>query len=136
MHICCLNLGGVCTATYDCLRNWLDNCPFDVVLLQEIHFGMGRESLHWHSRGWSFITSVDPVARFSGVVVLIRNTIAHTDCIRYQELVKDRLLHVRLFPTQKVACVCRIGGIYKPINFSDSRQLFSVLGVFTTPVHP
>ena len=106
MRVCCLNLGGVCTATHDCLRNWLDGCPFDVVLLQEIHFGVGRESLHWHSRGWSFITSVDPMARFSGVAVLIRNTIAHTDCIRYQELVKGRLLHVRLFPTQKVAAPC------------------------------
>ena len=63
---------------------------------------MGRESSQWQSRGWSFRTSVDPAVRFSGVAVLIRNTIANTDCIRYQELVKGRLLHVRLFPSEKV----------------------------------
>ena len=32
------NFGGVCTATYDNFCCWLENCSYDVILLQEVHF--------------------------------------------------------------------------------------------------
>ena len=97
VRVCSLNLGGVCSTTYDNFRNWLDTCSFAIVLLQEVHHGMGKESTQWQSKEWHFIVSSDPAVRFSGVAVLIRTTIAYDECIRYHELVKGRLLRVRIF---------------------------------------
>ena len=102
IRICSLNLGGVCSSTYDNFRNWLDTCPFDMVLLQEVHHGLGEETTQWLSKDWHFIVSPDPAVRFSGVAVIIKNTVTNEDCIRFHEIIKGRLLHVRIFPSGKL----------------------------------
>ena len=101
LRICSQNLGGICAATYDGFCNWLNTCPYDMVFIQEVHFGLGRESSQWSDRHWHTIVSVDPGTRFSGVAVFIRKTFAHDDCIRFNEIIKGRLLHVRIFPSVK-----------------------------------
>ena len=102
IRICSLNLGGVCSSTYDNFRNWLDTCPFDMVLLQEVRHGLGKDTTQWLSKDWHFIVSPDPAVRFSGVAVIIKNTVTNEDCIRFHEIIKGRLLHVRIFPSGKL----------------------------------
>ena len=46
LRVCCHNLGGICTATYDGFCHWLETCSFDLVMVQETHFGLGKESTH------------------------------------------------------------------------------------------
>ena len=54
------NVGGLDSVTYDTLMQWLPSAPFDVVCLQEIHHGLGKESTQWAAAGWRYVTSVDP----------------------------------------------------------------------------
>ncbi|CAE7225720.1 unnamed protein product [Symbiodinium sp. CCMP2592] len=91
-----LNVGGLDATTFDCLMAWLPNAPYDIIALQEIHHGLGKESSHWSSAGWTFITSVDPSSRFQGLATLVRQDFQGAAEIHHKEIKPGRLLHVRL----------------------------------------
>ena len=55
-----LNIGGMDMTVYDILQTWLQEQACDVLVVQEIHCGLGKESNQWHGNGWNVITSVDP----------------------------------------------------------------------------
>ena len=95
------NLGGVCTATYDNFCCWLENCNYDVILLQEVHFGLGRSSMQWETPEWNIATSIDPDTRFAGVVICIRKSLASSDQIKVNEVKLGRLLHLRVYPLEQ-----------------------------------
>ena len=86
LRICTYNAGGLDTTAFDLLINWLQTCPYDVVVLQEIHHGMGKESNQSASKGLQFLTSVDPSTRFQGLAILLRATLAPEYDIRFQEI--------------------------------------------------
>ena len=118
LRVCSLNLGGVCTAPYYCLCNWLESCSYDMVLLQETHHGMGKEAPQWQTKSWHCIASAHPAIQLSGVAALVRKSIAREDCVRFQELVRGRrrLLHVRIFPSamkEEPGCSIDILRIYQ-----------------------
>ena len=81
---------------FDCFMSWLPDSPYDVIALQEIHHGLGKQSSQWEAGGWTFITSVDPNVRFQGLAVLIRKTFQGTAELHHREIKAGRLLHVRL----------------------------------------
>ena len=85
---------------YDILQDWLQTQTFDILILQEIHHGLGKDSNQWHSRGWNVITSVDPSSRFQGIAVFIRSSVAPSAELKHCELIQGRLLHVRMAVTQ------------------------------------
>ena len=95
------NIGGMDTVAYDNLMNWLQQNPCDILLLQEIHHGLGKTSSQWTSGGWHVITSVHAEKRFQGVAVFINANLIGALDIKYVELVAGRLLHVR-FPLSGV----------------------------------
>ena len=95
------NIGGMDTVAYDSLMNWLQQNPCDILLLQEIHHGLGKTSSQWTSGGWHVITSVHAEKRFQGVAVFINANLIGALDIKYVELVAGRLLHVR-FPLSGV----------------------------------
>ena len=92
------NLGGICQATFDNFSNWLEHSPYDIVLLQEIHFGVGKTSNEWQTKHWHIITSVQTDVRFAGVAVCVRRSLATGQHVKYQEVLPGRLLHVRVYP--------------------------------------
>ena len=92
------NLGGICQATFDNFSCWLEHCPYDVVLLQEIYFGMGKTSNEWQTKHWRIITSVQSEVRFAGVAVCVRRNVVSEQHVKYQEVLAGRLLHVRVYP--------------------------------------
>ena len=69
-------------------------------MVQETHFGLGKESTQWTSKDWHCIVSVDSDKRFSGVAIFLRRSVAPDDCIKFQEIIKGRLLHARVFPSR------------------------------------
>ena len=81
----------------DYLMNWLKTDPCDVLLLQETHHGLGRESSRWTTAGWHVITSVCPSKRHQGLAVFIKESLVDSADIKFQEPAVGRLLHVR-FP--------------------------------------
>ena len=91
-----INLGGLDATTFDTFMAWLPSSPYEVICLQEIHFGLGRDSNSWVSAGWRFVTTVDPSTRFQGVAILVREALCRTGELHYQEVVPGRLLHVRV----------------------------------------
>ena len=89
-------MGGICTATYDNFMTWLGTASCDILVLQEVHHGLGRNSAQWSTEVWHVITSIHPDVRYQGVAVFIRATLANPQFIHVQEKVLGRLLHVRL----------------------------------------
>ncbi|CAE7244912.1 unnamed protein product [Symbiodinium microadriaticum] len=114
-----LNVGGLDTTTYDTFMQWLPNAPYDVVCLQEIHHGLGKESTQWVAAGWRFITTVDPKTRFQGVAVLIRDSLCDNGELHFQETVTGRILHVRL---QKEHLSIDIVGVYQHALHLEARK--------------
>ena len=96
LRVCSYNVRGLDTAAFDLLMNWLHRCPYDIVVLQEIHHGMGRDSNQWTSKGWRLLTSVDPACRFQGIAVILRTWLAPEYDIRFHEIQLGRLMHVRV----------------------------------------
>ncbi|CAE7333723.1 unnamed protein product [Symbiodinium microadriaticum] len=81
---------------YDTLKEWLDNaCTADLVLLQETHWGFGREDQEWTLTHWSVITSADPRNRFAGVAILLRKSRFPAQGLSHCTWIPGRLLQVR-----------------------------------------
>ena len=91
-----INLGGLDAVTFDTFMAWLPTAPYDIVCLQEVHFGLGKESNSWVSAGWRFVTTIDASTRYQGVAILVRETLCRTGEMHYQEIIPGRLLHVRV----------------------------------------
>ena len=102
------------------LSIWLQECHYDVVFLQEIHYGIGRLSTHWNSSGWRFVTTADPQTRFQGVAVLIKVSLAPEHAVQFQEVHPGRLLHVRV---RLDTYALDILGVYQHAWTADSSKL-------------
>ncbi|CAE7608842.1 unnamed protein product, partial [Symbiodinium sp. CCMP2456] len=79
--------------TFDC---FMPDAQYDVIALQEIHHGLGKQSSQWHSAGWRFVTSIDGHTRFQGLATLVRRDLVQGAELHQQELAVGRLLHVRI----------------------------------------
>ena len=77
---------------HDIFMDWLPgpSNPYDVVFLQEPHYGLGRDFT------WTVISSPDPQHRWAGVAVYVSERLASSLDVRCQEIVPGRLLHVRV----------------------------------------
>ncbi|CAE7260133.1 unnamed protein product [Symbiodinium necroappetens] len=90
------NLGGVNTAVYDTLCAWLRTQPeLDILFLQEIHFGFGREEATWVIPGWLFIVAPDSSSRYSGVGMVISTRIASPQTVSFCTWAPGRILQAR-----------------------------------------
>lgn len=69
---------------------------YDIILLQETHYGLGKTATEYKIPGWSVISSPDPQHRWAGVAIYVSEKLACHSEIRFQELVPGRLLHVRI----------------------------------------
>ena len=99
LRVISFNVGGLCAASYDVMANWLQHSgqQYDVILLQETHFGLGKELLEFSLPGWSVISSPDPNHRHAGVAVIVSCKPAPSEALQYRAVKPGRILHVR-FP--------------------------------------
>ena len=90
------NLGGVTTAIYDTLCQYLSTQPdLDILFLQELHWGLGREESTWVIPGWLFVAAPDPASRYSGVGMVISTRIASPQSVTFCTWAAGRILQVR-----------------------------------------
>ena len=91
------NVGGMSAELYDVFLLWLreQECA-DVVLLQEIHWGMGRGEAQWTKEGWHFVVSASAESRYAGVCICISAKLAKASDIDFNVWRPGRLLHVRI----------------------------------------
>ena len=90
------NIGGMGTDCYDAFANWLQNQTHAmVVVLQEIHWGLGKEDTCFQIGSWSVMTCVDPNQRLSGVAVCVSSKLVPFSELRFATIVPGRLMHVR-----------------------------------------
>ena len=94
VNVSTINVGGFDAATYDTFLHWLDGSDADIIGVQEIHFGLGKESKEWTTGKWHVITSVSK--RFAGVAFFIRSSKWSLEQIRFREVMQGRVLHIRL----------------------------------------
>ena len=99
LRVISFNVGGLCASSYDVMANWLQHSgrQYDVVMLQETHFGLGKELLEYSLPGWSVVSSPDPSHRRAGVAITVSHKLAPADSIQYRAVKPGRILHVR-FP--------------------------------------
>ena len=96
VQVATLNVGGFDQVAYDAFMQFLTSsaCRYDVICVQEIHFGLGKASREWSAYGWHVITSVS--TRFAGIAFFIRSSKWSAQEIRFRALVPGRLMHLRL----------------------------------------
>ena len=96
IQVATLNVGGFDQVTRDSFMQLLTSsaCRYDVICVQEIHFGLGKTSREWSASGWHVVTSVS--TRFAGLAFFIRSSKWDAQAIRYKIYVPGRLLHLRL----------------------------------------
>ena len=92
------NIGGMSSDLYDVLVDWLkrQQCA-DIVLLQEVHYGLGRGETHWTRDGWHFVASASPDTRYAGVCICVSAKLVQQEALDYQTWVAGRILHVRVY---------------------------------------
>ena len=96
LRICSYNVGGVTSEVYDVLHRWLTTrCTDDIVVLQELHWGCGKQDTEWTIPGWTVVVTADAAHLYSGVGIFVSNRIASADQISSHTWIAARLLHVR-----------------------------------------
>ena len=66
------NVGGDTSDVYAVLHQWLtQESQDDIVIIQELHWGCGRQDGSWEIPGWSVIVTADDKHRYSGVGVFV-----------------------------------------------------------------
>ena len=86
------NIGGMSSDLYDVLVDWLkrQQCA-DIVLLQEVHYGLGRGESTWTRDGWHFIASASPDTRYAGVCICVSAKLVKQEALDYQTWVAGRI---------------------------------------------
>ena len=96
LRILSYNVGGVTSELYDLFCRWLrEQREADVILLQEIHHGLGRDESTWSIPGWSFVVAPDARNRHSGVAAVISHKVAVPDNISFCTWSSGRVLQIR-----------------------------------------
>ena len=96
LQVISYNIGGFTAEGYDVFVDWLDNrCTADIVMIQETHWGLGREKKRWLLPGWIVISSPDADARCSCVAVFMRRRLFADQQVSHVTWISVRLLHVR-----------------------------------------
>ena len=96
LRVLSYNVGGVTAELYDLLCRWIgQQKEADIVLLQEIHHGLGREESTWNIPGWSFVVAPDARNRHSGVAAIISHRVAGPDNISFCSWAPGRVLQIR-----------------------------------------
>ena len=90
------NCGGMTSDLYDVVCDWLSRAGhLDIVVLQETHWGLGKQDATWTIPGWALVVTADPENRYSGVAVAISTRVVPASHITFCSWIPGRLLHVK-----------------------------------------
>ena len=90
------NIGGFSGETYAVFCQWLTTQQdFDIVMVQEIHWGLGKTEGRWQVGSWTAVVSPDPKCRYAGVAIFVSGRIASDSQIGYNICLPGRILHVK-----------------------------------------
>ena len=96
LHVISMNIGGLTQELYDTFLEWLDSrCGADVVIVQETHWGLGKEENRWLLPNWLVISAPDASNRYSGVAVFARRSRLAESRVSHVTWMPGRLLHLR-----------------------------------------
>ncbi|CAE7352023.1 unnamed protein product [Symbiodinium sp. CCMP2592] len=83
-----MNIGGFTQELFDTFVEWLDSrCTMDLVIVQETHWGLGKEEKRWMLPNWLVISAPDPSNRYSARLAPER--------VSHVVWMPGRLLHLR-----------------------------------------
>ena len=96
LHVISMNIGGFTQELYDTFLDWLDSrCGADVIIVQETHWGLGKEEKRWLLPNWLVISAPDANNRYSGVAVFARRSRLDDSRVSHVTWMPGRLLHLR-----------------------------------------
>ena len=66
------NIGGISGEAYAVFCEWLERqVEADIILVQELHWGCGKDEGTWMIGSWKAIVSADPGNRYCGVGIFL-----------------------------------------------------------------
>ena len=84
------NVGGSSTENYDVFGNWLQQQQLaDVVIFQEVHWGLGKEDSSFQTGSRSVMTSIDSNNRFFGIAICVSKKLIDAADLRFSSVVPD-----------------------------------------------
>ena len=76
LRVMTYNIGGICATTYDVFCEWLlKQGKADIIVLQELHHGCGKQENRWKIGPWTALISPDAKSRYSGVGVFVHSRV-------------------------------------------------------------
>ncbi|CAE7805440.1 unnamed protein product [Symbiodinium sp. CCMP2592] len=110
---------------YDVFCHWLQtSCRQDVVMLQELHWGCGREDNSWRIPGWTFFISADPQRRFTGVGTVISARVLAQATTSHWTWIPGRLLQVKCCtPRVNVDFICGYQAVWQEGKAAQSASM-------------
>ena len=130
----CVNFDGMTAPIYDSFALWLQDAPYDVVLMQELHRGFGDTEAEWEAAEWMIISSPDPRSRFAGVAIAVRKSLVKGNAVRSADILPGRLLHVRIsgaqFGIDLISCYQHVISSREPRSKTAAKRelIWSTLG--------
>ena len=118
------NMGGLTSASYTCLQEWLKTTRIDVIHLQETHWKFSNE---WQTDEYNCIHSGCTTSQ-AGILTMISKRLGHRDNITWQEPIPGRLLHVRVKgQLQSLDLINVYQHVYRPSNLTARDVIWSTL---------
>ncbi|OLP93634.1 hypothetical protein AK812_SmicGene24424 [Symbiodinium microadriaticum] len=112
------NVGGMSADLFDVFTEWLDTQEIaDIIVLQEIHHGMGRGDNTWTRGAWHFVATSDPANRYAGVCICISAKLAAAANLEHRVIIPGSLVHVRI---QGSSLPVDVVGVYQWVKHSRS----------------
>ena len=100
IHVMTWNAGGLGGGVYDELLTHLSASTVDVAVIQESRWA---ECMEYTSGPWTCVHSGCKTRRHAGLLVLLHSRLVAPSQVRFEHLLKGRLLHVRV-PLQTADC--------------------------------
>ena len=134
LRILSYNVGGMSADLFDVFTEWSDTQEIaDIIVLQEIHHGMGKGVNTWSRGAWHFVATSDPANRYAGVCICISAKLAAAANLEQRVIIPGRLVHVRI---QGYSLPVDVIGVYQWVkhsrnpdgNVANRSRLWTALG--------
>ena len=120
LSVFCWNMGGMSSDRYQCLLEWLQSCPCDVVCIQETHW---KFSSTWTTEHYHAVHSGDTTSH-AGLLTLISKKLVQAESLSWTERVPGRLVQLKLRGrTQDLDLIHCYQHVHKLIKMDD-REAF------------
>ena len=100
------NCSGLSMELFEEIKQWMAiNKQVHALFLQETHWGTAMLQ-EWSQNGLHFVQSAHPKCKQGGVMIILQEACFPKQCVRWQEILPGRILHVRCHVAVPTDLIC------------------------------